>query len=86
MHGANPAPSSEHSNSAPAALLENAKRASVDEVAVDGASSISVSGSTGSGARGGSIVQRYSAGDASTFPAASVARTRNTCSPTASAP
>ena len=76
-HVTNGAPSSEHSNVEPDSLAEKLKLALVLAVAAGGPAEIVVSGATVS------IVQLAVAGVASTLPAASVARTRNWCVPSA---
>ena len=70
--------SSRHSKPAPASPDPNANSARLDAVVASGAESKVVSGSTVS------TIQVRAASLASTFPAASVARTRRVCSPWAS--
>lgn len=77
-HAANPEPFNEHSNDAPTVSDENVKVALLALVADGGAESILVSGAVVS------TVHVWTAGDASTFPAVSVARTENVCTPSAS--
>ena len=71
MHAAHAAPSSEHSKLALALADENAKVAEVEDVFAGGAAVIAVPGAVTS------TVHVRVAGDASTLPAASVARTPN---------
>jgi hypothetical protein len=76
-----PVPSSLHSRVEPDSLEVTEKLAEVAVVVVAGPAVIDVSGgvvSTGGGGGGGDVTaQSYSAGVASTLPAASLARTEN---------
>ena len=72
-HAANAAPSSEHSNVAPARSEENSNVAFALSVGSSGASSIVVSGAV--------TVHSWRAGDPSRLPASSIARTSKACSP-----
>ena len=81
MHDAQVPPSRRHSNVEPASVAVNASDAAVDVVEPDGPDVIDVSGGVVSAAT--VTVQAREAGDRSTFPAVSVARTSNVCAPTA---
>jgi hypothetical protein len=83
VQAAKAAPSSLHSKLEPDSLDENVKLALVLVVVAGGALPIVVSGAVVSG--GGWIVQLWLAGEASTLPAASLARTSKLCAPTARA-
>ena len=78
MHGASAAASSRHRNVAPGSLAENVNAASVAAVTGSGAASIVVC----TGALDGPRAHECSAGVSSTFPEASMARTRNVWAPT----
>jgi hypothetical protein len=78
-HDAHAPPSMRHSNVDPDSLLANAKLADPDALGFDGPDEIVVSGGVVSAAA--EIVQVCVAGEASTLPAASVARTSNVCDP-----
>src|SRR5918999_5052060 len=82
MHGAYAAPSSEHSKVVPSSLAEKRKVAVVVVVVAGGAIVMVVSG--GSVSPGPCTVQLWSAGDWSTCPAESTARTARLCQPIAS--
>src|SRR3954449_8012092 len=83
VHAPHTPPSSRHSNVA-ASLAPNVKLAVVAVTVPDGPPVIVVSGAVVSA--GAATVHARDAGDASTLPAASVARTSNVCAPTASPP
>ena len=74
-HAANNAPSSEHSNTAPTSDDTNENEAALTATVPDGPAVKTVSGATVS------TDHTCSAGEASTLPARSRARTRNTCAP-----
>src|SRR5918998_2943884 len=81
MHGEYAAPSSEQSKVVPSSLAEKRKVAVVLVVVAGGAIVIVVSG--GSVSPGPCTVQLWSAGDWSTWPAESIARTARLCQPIA---
>jgi hypothetical protein len=81
MHRSNAPPSSAHSNVEPSSLAEKRNVACVAELRVVGPDRIVVSGGVVS--FGTWTVQVWLAGDGSTCPSASIARTSTVCGPTA---